>query len=1565
MKKILSFICLLWVYYNVAAQNNLVRYEYWFDNDYSAKVSTQIATPTSTFQWQTTIPCNSLSKGLHTFNARFKDDAGNWSAPVSQYFYRNADLQDHKIVAFEYWMDNDYTKRINQPVSATDTYVLSEIMNAKSLSKGLHTFNVRFKDNAGNWSAPVSQYFYRNADLQEHKIVGFEYWMDNDYAKRISQPVSATDTYTLSEIIDAQSLSTGLHVFNIRFKDNAGNWSAPVSQYFFRNKDREDRKLVAYEYWINDNYEHKYSAAIYNQQSFTLLDSINYASADRATNTVSFRFKDSTGLWSSVVSQTFYQPITLVANLNYTRSVPEGRISEQENYYSDYADILYDVYNITQKKEVYVELSYPYIGLDTLVKTGDMISVKAVSRANKFNAVSDTIILSDELQQPVNFDILQYGYIEARYTESENTDNVGIIYDSNGYFVKKYTYSGQSLTSAELPDGNYLFISMASNELYNTIQHLSAFAANGLIENENYNSQAVSVKSGIISEVNIPTIPFFDAEAMLYTGGNTSFTVNKTQIAIGNYVTLRGEIGFADEYSNQVSEVKLIVDIPSSCSFVDNSVMIGNAVYTGYSIRNNQLIVPLSESLEAVRFCIIPSESGNYSPNAFVEFIIDGETKRQPIGTAAFAAEGLSIIVPSVTAQETIPVRGVSTPRSFIKIYDNGELIGETIALANGTWTKLCPLYKPYALSTHSIHAEINTPIGLSMETEIKDVTHNVTAIEISKVSMYNTAHTSSSLDLYEYVTVFDFLSPAEKGGIYWYWPNYPDFTFTIEFTINDPELVTDVELNVLLSNGEVVILPTAFDDDKQIWVATGKFPNSHALPINVDVEYQRKPVELIMENDTVDELFNEVINDVEITNERNILNKEDHIRNILYIDNDTYYIDYCILSSDNKNDLRETIKDYGFSEDDDGRLFIKNNSLIIITDKNNTIRVLSLIEQGENAILDRIMSYAERANLVKGWFSGWFASKSSRQIKTETRINELCSCGNLDDYLKEVTLCPDIQTSIRGKLRIQYALLGVLPPLLVYQTTDEIKGMLTNPDIIEDLDDIIEGYPEKTKSAIREIIRLESIVYGTKNPCNDSDFPHLPADFVLDPSGFVYETVTSNRLQGVTAGVYQKTWEEDMYGDLHEKINLWRAEEYAQANPVLTNTYGEYAWDVPEGEWQVKFEKEGYETTYSDWLPVPPPQLNINIPMRQATPPYVNEARGYESGIEINFNKFMIPATISSEFISATRNSENASGTVVFLNEESDPYNPDETFVSKIRFVPDMPFTTDDEVVLTVKKDVKSYADVGMTTDFVQQISIQKDIHSMLVTPNLEIEMNKKGNIEISVAPKEASVGKKIIARSVSSIAGVASEVILDQEGKANLQVTGELPGSTQIVVGLEGTNLKESVIISVTMPSGANEKVEAPTASIPSGTTVSKDTEVSLSSATPDAVIYYSYDNTPESIWLEYNQAIRIAEDISIYAIAKKTSMMDSDIVVFNYLVDEVKINPLEDIGVIAYSQDGFLYIKGLSEGDNYTIYSSLGYIITQGIALDASEEVIPIRNKGAYIVAVPKGRIKVLVK
>ncbi|MBQ4525613.1 MAG: hypothetical protein IJA00_06030, partial [Bacteroidaceae bacterium] len=213
----------------------------------------------------------------------------------------------------------------------------------------------------------------------------------------------------------------------------------------------------------------------------------------------------------------------------------------------------------------------------------------------------------------------------------------------------------------------------------------------------------------------------------------------------------------------------------------------------------------------------------------------------------------------------------------------------------------------------------------------------------------------------------------------------------------------------------------------------------------------------------------------------------------------------------------------------------------------------------------------------------------------------------------------------------------------------------------------------------------------------------------VMDPSGYVYEGVSSNRIEGVMASCYYKETVEDMYGDLHENVVLWDAEQYAQENPLFTDEYGMYAWDVPQGLWQVKFEKEGYQTTYSEWLPVPPPQLEVNIAMTQNKHPEVKAARAYEDGIEVEFDKYMQLDGLTTENIFVTKNGETAAGTVTLLNEEQAYEDNPVKYASKVRFVPETSFLTTDEVTLTVSRKVKSYAGIQMGEDYTQSFDIEK----------------------------------------------------------------------------------------------------------------------------------------------------------------------------------------------------------------------------------------------------------------
>lgn len=113
-----------------------------------------------------------------------------------------------------------------------------------------------------------------------------------------------------------------------------------------------------------------------------------------------------------------------------------------------------------------------------------------------------------------------------------------------------------------------------------------------------------------------------------------------------------------------------------------------------------------------------------------------------------------------------------------------------------------------------------------------------------------------------------------------------------------------------------------------------------------------------------------------------------------------------------------------------------------------------------------------------------------------------------------------------------------------------------------------------------------------------------------IDPSGYVYDVSDNSRLPGVTATAY---WIEYTDADSDDSFwghapssteygTKWDASDWDEINPLTTDANGAYSWDVPKGWWRVKYEKEGYDTVWSDWMPVPPVQENVNIGMTAST---------------------------------------------------------------------------------------------------------------------------------------------------------------------------------------------------------------------------------------------------------------------------------------------------------------------------------------------------------------------------
>ena len=1326
--------------------------------------------------------------------------------------------------------------------------------------------------------------------------------------------------------------------------------------------------------------------------------------------------------------------------LGYTFTTTAG---ETEDFYSDYTNVSYEITNKTLKKPVTdFNVQYPQIVLMESLPQGTELSIKAISKNNKFMPVTVTGTVDEVDRVKVTIPVKQLGGLTAKYGSTENAKVSGILYDADGHLVKSSEYAGGEITFSELPDGTYTLVTMGKSAFFNSIYDLSQFRGSGLKEKIDYVQNQATVISGAIITVENGQIPTLDETKLYYTNDNTAITVNKSQVTAGQYLTLNSRIGFKDVYANDVEDVKLIVDLPQECDFVDGSVMVGNST-ASYTFADQRLTIPLINYSDKVRFCVVPTAGGTYSPGASIQFTIDGREITQPIGNVSYTVKDLSINVPSVTADTKVPVSGVAVGKADVEIYDNGMLAGKTSSLANGAWATTIDLGEPYNMSTHQIYAKIKTEKGQELASETKSVTYDKDAVQPSKVTMYY-----SNPEIYQnYELVFDFLNPKTSPMRYTYYIYNRSFTFTVDFTANDPERISNVVLYVKTGDGKWHPLETTWDEKQQKWVVSQEFGNMYdgIVPVNVDVSYT------FISDSPVDNsaAFQTEMDAIAVLGDYSATLAEKLITAELEEDEETYST--FILKSEQVPGVSVRVKvepldyneayaltskeQFSFAIDGDGFYCVQDAltdnvyvATIVDTNEQYALRLTmsdvdvpdvqaartkapavknSIIRNAINAFKSQdgtmffngLGMFSDMLGLKKytdaTGFKNWLGMLDDyvnsdlqwRQIALNAILAK-CADGDyrlskekineLNNKLQDIEAAADgfhkmyldylesYQVALRNSamydIGINVATIGIgklvdagahslayagriltnsknanyfqyILPTKNKLTRERVANILAfrGNQIISGLIDVIE--PEVNNfekiseemgewapkqnamlsQAYQKLINEAKANYGSckpePNPTDDT--PHNTVnpdcDVPIDPSGYVYEAVSSNRVQGATATVYYKETLYDMYGDPYENIDKWDAAEYAQENPLFTDENGMYRWDVPQGLWQVKFEKEGYETTYSEWLPVPPPQLDVNIAMTQMIQPKVASAKAFDKGVEIEFDKYMIPGTLTAGTISVQKNGNKIEGNIVLLDEEKANENDETTYVSKIRFeVPEgQELTSTDQILLTVSKSVKSYAGVQMAENYKQEFDVLPIVREVGTEESLvNIEYGKSRTLKVAAKPGDAAKEKTVKVMSLSETIAKANvkTLTLDANGEASLTISGELPGSTALTFVVMENEEKESDVkgqVIVNVKEAANLLTLAPTASRMSGAEVYSGTKIQLASETSGAKIYYTVDgNSPKDNEdrLTYNpdEPIVIIDDNTVIkAMAQGEDLPESEVKEFKYTLKKTNLN------------------------------------------------------------------------
>ena len=151
----------------------------------------------------------------------------------------------------------------------------------------------------------------------QNKINSYQYWFDGQYNTAVTQTITPSSVYTLSTQVNTNTLLNGLHVFNIKFKDDSSRFSNTLSTFFFKSfASTGTGTITAYQYWFDQNYSSTVTAVTPVVASYNFINDISTTELLTCLHVIHIRLEDTTNHWSEAISQSFYKATAAVKPRN-------------------------------------------------------------------------------------------------------------------------------------------------------------------------------------------------------------------------------------------------------------------------------------------------------------------------------------------------------------------------------------------------------------------------------------------------------------------------------------------------------------------------------------------------------------------------------------------------------------------------------------------------------------------------------------------------------------------------------------------------------------------------------------------------------------------------------------------------------------------------------------------------------------------------------------------------------------------------------------------------------------------------------------------------------------------------------------------------------------------------------------------------------------------------------------------------------------------------------------------------------------------------------------------------
>ena len=302
MKRVITSLTLLLLLCGAQAQD-ITQYEYWTDDDYAGRSVASYAGGDISLS----ISTEQLSAGIHYLNFRAMRSDNVWGHYYRYLYYipviSQTQSTDAGNMTLEYWLDDNIVDKDSKAVGDGNVSLTIDI---STLSPGVHYFNCTPITESGERGSSWRYVFYvpTIADQAPNaNIAGGEYWLDDDYAGKVS--VTSSDTQQAFTIAVSQ-LKSGVHYFNYRALDSEGRYGNYVRQLFYMAQQdivpTYESGWMEYECWIDNDTDHKVTGSGVMKDYMVSLD---ISGLDYGDHTFNFRAKNIVDQWAEVYTETF------------------------------------------------------------------------------------------------------------------------------------------------------------------------------------------------------------------------------------------------------------------------------------------------------------------------------------------------------------------------------------------------------------------------------------------------------------------------------------------------------------------------------------------------------------------------------------------------------------------------------------------------------------------------------------------------------------------------------------------------------------------------------------------------------------------------------------------------------------------------------------------------------------------------------------------------------------------------------------------------------------------------------------------------------------------------------------------------------------------------------------------------------------------------------------------------------------------------------------------------------------------------------------------------------------